>query len=116
MVLFPFQSTVSFKVAVPKVADKAEWKLNGQIINLSLPLTDSVSCDRTSILWCIYIRAKANVKAMSLPICCIVSYLYVYTTAMSKRQKIKENYRFRFHFQSTIKRARRREVTGRNIV
>ena len=33
---------------------------------------------------------------MSLPTCCIVSYLSVYTTAMSERQKNKEKYCFRF--------------------
>ena len=54
-------------------------------------------------LGCIYTRAKAKVKATSLPICCIVSYLCVYTTAMSERQKIKENYHFRFRVRSNIK-------------
>ena len=38
---------------------------------------------------------------MSLQICCIVSYLCVYTTAISERQKIKEKNRFRF--RSNIK-------------
>ena len=53
-------------------------------------------------LGCIYIRAKVNAKVMSLLMCCIVSYLCVYTTAMSEWQKIKENYCFRFNFRSKI--------------
>ena len=54
-------------------------------------------------LGCIYIRANAKAKATSLPICCIVSNLCVYTTAMCKRQKIKEKIRFRFRVRSNIK-------------
>ena len=57
-----------------------------------------------SLLGYIYITAKA--KATSLPICCIVSYLCVYTTAISERQKIKENYRFCFHFNENALRAK----------
>ena len=42
----------------------------------------------------IYIRAKA--KATSLPTCCIVSNLCIYTTATAAVAKIKEKNRFRF--------------------
>ena len=45
-------------------------------------------------LGCIYIRAKGKAKATSLPICCIVSSLRVYTTEMCQRQKIKEKIAF----------------------
>ena len=44
----------------------------------------------------IYTRAKAKAKATSLPMCCIASYLCVYTTVTSERQKMKEKNRFRF--------------------
>ena len=37
------QGPVNFKVAVPNIQDKAEWKLNGQLLAFTLPLTDSVS-------------------------------------------------------------------------
>ena len=39
---FPLQGPVQFKVAVPNMPDKAEWKLNGQILGFTLPLTDAV--------------------------------------------------------------------------
>ena len=37
------QGTVTFCVAVPTVADKPEWRLSGQTLNLTMPLTDMVS-------------------------------------------------------------------------
>ena len=51
---------------------------------------------------CIYTRAKA--KATSLPICCIVFNLCVYTTATATATKIRTN-RFHFHFRSSINTA-----------
>ena len=51
----------------------------------------------------IYIKANAKAKATSLPICCIVSNLCVYTTAMCKRQQIKEKICFRFRVRSNVK-------------
>ena len=38
-----FQAPVTFKVMVPKADDKPEWKLKGQMLTYTLPLTDSVS-------------------------------------------------------------------------
>ena len=38
-----FQTPVSFRVTIPKLPEKGEWKLNGQTLNLTLPLTDNVS-------------------------------------------------------------------------
>nr|XP_027216337.1 splicing factor 3A subunit 1-like [Penaeus vannamei] len=38
-----FPGPVKFQVAVPVVADKPEWRLDGQTLTLSLPLTDPVS-------------------------------------------------------------------------
>ena len=65
--------------------DQCEWALNASQHSVN-PLTlISVS------LGCIYTKAKAT----SFPICCIVFNLCVYTTAMCKRQKIKEKNRFR---------------------
>ena len=40
---FLFQGSVRFRVAVPKMQDKPEFNLNGQMLNFSLPLTDAVS-------------------------------------------------------------------------
>lgn len=37
------KSPVSFKILVPNMAEKSDWRLNGQVINLSLPLEDAVS-------------------------------------------------------------------------
>ena len=51
------QSTVTFRVAVPNVTDKPEWKLNGQIISLALPLTDTVSTQRTG---CVVAKSTRN--------------------------------------------------------
>ncbi|KAK7454123.1 hypothetical protein BaRGS_00039595 [Batillaria attramentaria] len=34
---------VTLKVAVPNVADKPEWNLNGQTLDFTLPLTDTIS-------------------------------------------------------------------------
>lgn len=40
---------MTFKVAVPLMADKAEWKLKGQMINITLPLRDTVSVIKAKI-------------------------------------------------------------------
>ncbi|XP_065216970.1 splicing factor 3A subunit 1 [Planococcus citri] len=46
---FLAQGPVKFKVVLPSMPDKAEWKLNGQIIELSMPLTDSIAVIKTEI-------------------------------------------------------------------
>lgn len=43
------KSPVTFKVAVPLMADKAEWKLKGQMINITLPLRDTVSVIKAKV-------------------------------------------------------------------
>lgn len=40
--LFPLQGPVAVKVQVPNMQDKTEWKLNGQVLNFTVPLTDQV--------------------------------------------------------------------------
>ncbi|RWS31181.1 splicing factor 3A subunit 1-like protein [Leptotrombidium deliense] len=40
---------VTFKVQVPNIPDKPEWKLHGQMLTLSLPLTDLVSVIKVKI-------------------------------------------------------------------
>ncbi|RWS06912.1 splicing factor 3A subunit 1-like protein [Dinothrombium tinctorium] len=40
---------VTFKVQVPNIPSKPEWKLNGQTLTLSLPLTDLVSVIKVKI-------------------------------------------------------------------
>lgn len=40
---------VSIKVQVPSSSEKPEWKLNGQVINLTLPYTDSLSVVKAKI-------------------------------------------------------------------
>lgn len=39
---FPLQGPVAVKVQVPNMQDKTEWKLNGQVLNFTVPLTDQV--------------------------------------------------------------------------
>ena len=34
---------MTFHVQIPSQTDKPEWKLNGQMLTFSLPLTDNVS-------------------------------------------------------------------------
>lgn len=41
--LFFWQGPVTVKVVIPNVVDKPEWKLNGQTLEYTLPLTDTVS-------------------------------------------------------------------------
>lgn len=36
------QGPVAVKVQVPNMQDKTEWKLNGQVLNFTVPLTDQV--------------------------------------------------------------------------
>ncbi|KAG1714370.1 Splicing factor 3A subunit 1 [Nymphon striatum] len=43
------KSPVSFRVQVPVVSDKPEWRLNGQILTMTLPLTDMVSVIKAKI-------------------------------------------------------------------
>ncbi|XP_066544884.1 splicing factor 3A subunit 1 isoform X2 [Amia ocellicauda] len=40
---------VAVKVQVPNMQDKTEWKLNGQVLNFTLPLTDQVSVIKVKI-------------------------------------------------------------------
>lgn len=42
MTTFYLQGPVSIKVQVPNMQDKTEWKLNGQVLVFTLPLTDQV--------------------------------------------------------------------------
>lgn len=44
MATFCLQGPVSIKVQVPNMQDKTEWKLNGQVLVFTLPLTDQVWC------------------------------------------------------------------------
>ncbi|XP_071528382.1 splicing factor 3A subunit 1 [Panulirus ornatus] len=44
-----FSGPVKFQVAVPVVADKPEWRLAGQTLSLTLPLTDPVSVVKAKI-------------------------------------------------------------------
>ncbi|KAJ8048110.1 Splicing factor 3A subunit 1 [Holothuria leucospilota] len=40
---------VSFRIQIPAQSDKPEWKLNGQMMNIMLPLTDQVSVIKAKI-------------------------------------------------------------------
>ncbi|KAH9526275.1 splicing factor 3a, subunit 1 [Dermatophagoides farinae] len=42
-------SNLTIKVHVPQSSEKTEWKLNGQVINLTLPYTDSLSVVKAKI-------------------------------------------------------------------
>jgi hypothetical protein len=43
------QSPVSLKVAVPNMSEKPEWRLKGQVLTLTLPLSDTVSVIKAKI-------------------------------------------------------------------
>ncbi|XP_071954810.1 splicing factor 3A subunit 1-like [Antedon mediterranea] len=43
-------SPVTFRVLLPTVQDKPEWKLHGQMMNMTLPLTDSVSVIKAKLM------------------------------------------------------------------
>jgi len=43
--LYCLQGPVGFKVAVPNMPDRAEWRLHGQMITITLPITDPVSSE-----------------------------------------------------------------------
>ena len=74
----------------------------GQEYYNSMPISESISGNVDEPLGFIYIRAKANAKATSLPTCCIVSDLCIYTTATAVAANIKEKNRFRVRFRSNI--------------
>ena len=42
-------SPVTFRVLVPSAADKPEWKLNGQMLTVTLPLSDPISAMKAKI-------------------------------------------------------------------
>jgi hypothetical protein len=44
-----FQSPVSLKVAVPNMTEKPEWRLKGQLLTLTLPLSDTVAVIKAKI-------------------------------------------------------------------
>lgn len=44
-----FSGPVKFQVAVPVVTDKPEWRLSGQTLTLTLPLTDPVSVVKAKV-------------------------------------------------------------------
>ena len=46
--LLCFQGAVTFKVQVPNISDKSDWKCTGQTVELTLPLTDTVRIQSTS--------------------------------------------------------------------
>ena len=38
----PLQGPVTFRVHVPNLSERPEWKMNGQLITMTLPITDPV--------------------------------------------------------------------------
>ncbi|XP_023330282.1 splicing factor 3A subunit 1-like isoform X2 [Eurytemora carolleeae] len=42
-------SPVTFKISVPKMADKPEWKLNGQMLTLTYPLEETITTIKAKI-------------------------------------------------------------------
>lgn len=47
--LAKYKSPVSLKVAVPNMSEKPEWRLKGQVLTLTLPLSDTVSVIKAKI-------------------------------------------------------------------
>lgn len=52
--VFHLKGPVAVKVQVPNMQDKTEWKLNGQILNFTVPLTDQVQMCRFSVLFYVF--------------------------------------------------------------
>ena len=50
MFLAKNRGPVTFTIVVPVVEDKPEWKLNGQMLSVTMPLTDTVSALKTKIM------------------------------------------------------------------
>ena len=50
MFLAKNRGPVTFTIVVPVVEDKPEWKLNGQMLSVTMPLTDTVSTLKTKIM------------------------------------------------------------------
>ena len=42
-------SPVTFRILVPSASDKPEWKLNGQMLAVTLPLSDPISAMKAKI-------------------------------------------------------------------
>jgi splicing factor 3A subunit 1 len=40
---------VTFRVQVPNLPDRPEWKMNGQLITMTLPITDPVSVIKAKV-------------------------------------------------------------------
>ena len=80
-----YRTSCSFSCLIPK---SQFTRIDTWVVNWS----------RLHTLGFIYIRAKGNEKATSLPICCIVSYLCIYTTATAVAANIKEKIAFTFAF------------------
>lgn len=43
------RGTVCLNISVPYILDKPEWKLRGQVLSLTLPLTDTVAVVKAKI-------------------------------------------------------------------
>lgn len=65
------QGPVTFRVQVPNLPERPEWKMSGQLITMTLPITDPVSplktyenfCDVASCLWQVsVIKAKISTE------------------------------------------------------
>lgn len=66
VLIFPPQGPVAVKVQVPNMQDKSEWKLSGQVLNFTVPLTDQVGDRRLVTLF--------TVEGKAWPMCgCNVS-------------------------------------------
>ena len=57
---------VTFGVQIPHMPDKTEWKLDGNTIRLTLPLTDQVKMGFVSLIMLLYIqRRRPNTVAIN---------------------------------------------------
>ena len=49
-----YQSPVTFKVSIPNITDKPEWKCTGQTITITYPLTESIANLKVCKFVCFY--------------------------------------------------------------
>ena len=63
--LFPLQGPVAVKVQVPNMQDKTEWKLSGQVLNFTVPLTDQVLSLLLTVRPLIFYQARVHCSNVS---------------------------------------------------
>lgn len=105
IIVFLLQGPVAVKVQVPNMQDKTEWKLNGQVLNFTVPLTDQVSkcCLIVSIfLWSVHLLHSYNyANVISLQVSVIKVKIHEATGMPAGKQKLQYEVNFSFNLVAT---------------